>query len=385
MVAKYKVDEKVLCYHGPLLYEAKCTKIKKDGNSHQFFIHYQGWNKNWDEWVTEDRMLKQNTENIEKQKKLLASHMAQAKANKKLKKEIKKGTKGGSDSNSNSRASTPVSDRTERTVDTPRLDRAATAAATAAASGGSEKSDRLDRAAERSTPAVARGNKRSVTEDDRSTSSRDEEGPTSSSKEIAAKKIKKKKETILQPVFADEVPGVKVNVELPIELRYILCRDWDNVVNRKKLFKIPAKVTVTHILEQYISHLSTTETKLYKKSIAAEVIRGFGEYFNVALGSQLLYGLEKLQYKEDCETKGAIQPCDIYGSAHLLRLMVKVGEYISAGSFSDQNIKVIEEQLEDFLTYLDTNKSMFFQKKSYHKVSADYVSKNNKLLLSGKS
>ena len=47
--------------------------------------------------------------------------------------------------------------------------------------------------------------------------------------------------------------------------------------------------------------------------------------------------------------------------------------------------QVIEEQLEDFLTYLDTNKSMFFQKKTYHKVSAEYVSKNNKLLLSGKS
>ena len=56
-------------------------------------------------------MLKQIGENFEKQKKLLATHMAQTKANRKAKKESKKGTKGGSDSGSNSRASTPVGDR----------------------------------------------------------------------------------------------------------------------------------------------------------------------------------------------------------------------------------------------------------------------------------
>ena len=41
MVSKYSVDEKVLCYHGPLLYQAKCIKTKKEGNAHMYFIHYQ--------------------------------------------------------------------------------------------------------------------------------------------------------------------------------------------------------------------------------------------------------------------------------------------------------------------------------------------------------
>ena len=75
-----------------------------------------------------------------------------------------------------------------------------------------------------------------------------------------------------------------------------------------------------------------------------------GEYFNVSLGPQLLYSIEKLQYRvimsasprkkfrtmdeydvkclnvcqEDCESVGAVQPADIYGSTHLLRMMVKV-------------------------------------------------------------
>ena len=103
MQPKFNADEKVLCFHGPLLYEAKILRSKKEGGSYMYFVHYQvylqqqkifffmpkilqGWNKNWDEWVTEPRMLKQIAENFEKQKKLLATHMAQTKANKQAKK-----------------------------------------------------------------------------------------------------------------------------------------------------------------------------------------------------------------------------------------------------------------------------------------------------------
>ena len=72
----------------------------------------QGWNRNWDEWVAEARIMKQVAENFDKQKKLLATHMAQTKAKKKAQKAEKgKKGRGGSDSGSNSRASTPVSDR----------------------------------------------------------------------------------------------------------------------------------------------------------------------------------------------------------------------------------------------------------------------------------
>ena len=53
--AKFADGEKLLCYHGPLLYEAKCVKSKKDGSSYLYYVHYQGWNKNWDEWVGESR------------------------------------------------------------------------------------------------------------------------------------------------------------------------------------------------------------------------------------------------------------------------------------------------------------------------------------------
>lgn len=153
--AKFADNEKLLCYHGPLLYEAKCVKSKKDGNSHLYYVHYQGWNKNWDEWVGESRILKINSENLDKKEKLFSSHLSSVKETKKkdktrqsssggsapgtpvpgergssssgsaltpveLKSVTKKltsrassGTKGegGTDSGNTSRASTPVSDR----------------------------------------------------------------------------------------------------------------------------------------------------------------------------------------------------------------------------------------------------------------------------------
>ena len=48
---KFVDGEKILCFHGPLIYEAKIQKLEiKDGQA-KYFIHYMGWNKNWDEWV----------------------------------------------------------------------------------------------------------------------------------------------------------------------------------------------------------------------------------------------------------------------------------------------------------------------------------------------
>ena len=55
---KWTQSEKILCFHGPLIYEAKIQEVELLNSIPKYFIHYKGWNKNWDEWVPEARMLK---------------------------------------------------------------------------------------------------------------------------------------------------------------------------------------------------------------------------------------------------------------------------------------------------------------------------------------
>jgi len=62
---EYKIDEQVLAHHRNMLYPAKVLKrrLKKTGEP-SYFIHYQGWNSKWDEWVDPARLKVHNEENL---------------------------------------------------------------------------------------------------------------------------------------------------------------------------------------------------------------------------------------------------------------------------------------------------------------------------------
>ncbi|KAG2196903.1 hypothetical protein INT47_005127 [Mucor saturninus] len=68
----FERDERVLCYHGPFIYEAKILKREKreDNEQEEYFVHYKGWKQTWDEWVSEDRVLKYTDDNLQKQRQL---------------------------------------------------------------------------------------------------------------------------------------------------------------------------------------------------------------------------------------------------------------------------------------------------------------------------
>ncbi|KAG6550995.1 hypothetical protein Mapa_007611 [Marchantia paleacea] len=67
---QFKEGDKVLAYHGPLIYEAKVQRAEFRKNEWKYFVHYLGWSKNWDEWVGTNRLMELSDENLEKQKKL---------------------------------------------------------------------------------------------------------------------------------------------------------------------------------------------------------------------------------------------------------------------------------------------------------------------------
>lgn len=70
--APFAKDERVLCFHMEMLYEAKILDVQQSetGEGWQYKIHYKGWKSSWDDWVPQDRVRKFTEEN-----KDLASHL----------------------------------------------------------------------------------------------------------------------------------------------------------------------------------------------------------------------------------------------------------------------------------------------------------------------
>ncbi|KAL1969524.1 hypothetical protein VTN77DRAFT_8962 [Rasamsonia byssochlamydoides] len=66
----YQRDERVLCFHHEILYEAKILDIRhtdpEDRKSpYEYLVHYKGWKNTWDDWVPQDRLRKFTEENRE--------------------------------------------------------------------------------------------------------------------------------------------------------------------------------------------------------------------------------------------------------------------------------------------------------------------------------
>ena len=89
--------------------------------------------------------------------------------------------------------------------------------------------------------------------------------------------------------------------------------------------------------------------------------------FDATVGSQLLYKLEKTQFNEKVK-ENILQPSQIYGSAHLLRLMVQIGPLLNRSNVdtsTEASTTFIENILCDFLLYLEANSSRLFTSKNY--------------------
>eukprot|EP00898_Chlorokybus_atmophyticus_P000473 jgi/Chlat1/1426/Chrsp12S02059 len=64
--SSFAESDRVLAYHGPMLYDAKVVNAERRRGDWYYF----GWSKSWDEWVPVDRLLKYNDANVAKMKKL---------------------------------------------------------------------------------------------------------------------------------------------------------------------------------------------------------------------------------------------------------------------------------------------------------------------------
>ncbi|KAI4600319.1 Esa1p-associated factor [Pestalotiopsis sp. 9143b] len=317
-------DEKVLCFHGDLMYEAKITEVRSasDPTNHvfstikaddaQYKVHYKGWKSSWDDWVSQDRIRKFTDDN-----KALATQLQQAArartagGSKSAKKAIGKAV-GGVDSEMSS-------------------------------ARGSE-----ERAANNSY--AGRGPRRG----------RDYELES-------------------EDAFHHR-PSIKI--VLPDMLKGLLVDDWEAVTKTNQLVPLPHPKPVTVVLDNYLEYEKAQRQEGSASiDILEETIAGLKEYFDKCLGRILLYRFERAQYAEVREkwiTEGSDlygkTASDTYGSEHLMRLFTSLPELVAQTNMDQQSVNRLREELTKFTQWLTRNAGDYFLNE-YEAPSAEYSEK----------
>ncbi|XP_027716971.1 mortality factor 4-like protein 1 [Vombatus ursinus] len=167
----------------------------------------------------------------------------------------------------------------------------------------------------------------------------------------------------------------EVQVHLPTALRPLLMQDWELVTLRRKLFTLPAKKTVTVILTEYVTFQPNCQTQDKRYAVSA-LVAMIKEYFDLVLGTQLLYKFEKQQHAEVLACYPTCQMSQIYGGAHLLRLFQHLGPMFTWSSLSEDSLDVLMSHLQDFLEYLARDTSRLFTAATdYQLAPAEYQPK----------
>lgn len=114
--APFSKDERVLCFHMDMLYEAKILDVMpgENGEGWQYKIHYKGWKSSWDDWVPQDRVRKFTDENKDLAAQLLAQYKSLQSKGAKEKPVKKTGTATGRGANGSDMSSARGSE--ERTA-----------------------------------------------------------------------------------------------------------------------------------------------------------------------------------------------------------------------------------------------------------------------------
>ncbi|KAI0161432.1 MRG-domain-containing protein [Xylariaceae sp. FL1272] len=309
----YSKDEKVLCFHGDLMYEAKITEVKvepgKKPEDAQYRIHYKGWKASWDDWVSQDRMRKLTDDN----KQLASQLQAQARMRAPGAKGAKKvGVKATGSEMSSARGSE------ER------------AAGTSSFAGRGPRRNR-DYELEAEESFHTRPSVKLIIPDS------------------------------LKGLLVDDWENVTKNMQLvplphPKPVTKIL-EDYSayEMPNR------PAGSSHVDILEETLSGLK----EYFDKSLGRILLYKFErpQYAEI----------HKKWNSADPEFQGKMAS-DIYGAEHLCRLIVSLPELIAQTNMDQQSVNRLREELAKFATWLTKHAAEYFTT-SYETPVADYADK----------
>ncbi|PAA61280.1 hypothetical protein BOX15_Mlig034130g3 [Macrostomum lignano] len=371
--AKYSEEEKILCFHGPLLYEAKCLRVDfKDGQM-KYFVHYQGWNKNWDEWVTEARMMKFNAVGLQKQKELKEAFSKPG--GKKLRKaELQRQCYPMPESLRHLEERMPAASLTAS---------ASVSASTSAASAASELEPSAATAATDSLAIAAQppvlhqiAERLPAAMPPSATPPLPSllQQPTAEAQPAATSDTSA--ESRLRPA---PLPLLRASLPLTERLRDWLADDQDLVLNQCKLLRLPVgpRATVLAIAGDYADFDPAAEQAgandlATSRTARREFSDGLVGLFNACLGCRLLYKFERPQYAALIRSQRSALPAGVYGAAHLLRLVACLPELLPLAALPAGPAGRLLDECQRFVAFLDERFDSYLSVNSYEVAPPDY-------------
>ncbi|VDK37676.1 unnamed protein product [Taenia asiatica] len=356
--AKYEAGEKVLCFHGPLLYQAKILDVKVEGEGYQYFVHYQGWNKNWDEWVKEERMFKYDAEGLRMQKDVEKLAMSGKKLKVLRKSDLKKQTY-------------PPPEVIEHIGITME------AASEGPESPKIEEPEPLD-TSDSDVQAPAAPVK---TEGELVPLLPPPKAPPNAGCGGSRKRRARSIASITGETEEGFLKRTRIKVELTDTLKAWLVDDWDLTTKQSRLVSLPARKSIAHVFDEYLEqgksqHCTTNATQspfTVTQEFRREFVNGLRVNFNFILGSQLLYKFERPQYAELLKSHASLEMVDLYGPMHLLRLLVRLRDLITFVKTDPTSVGLLEAVIADFVAYLDRNNEEYFKLEDYISATPDYL------------
>ncbi|KAI8334310.1 MRG domain-containing protein [Chlamydoabsidia padenii] len=153
----------------------------------------------------------------------------------------------------------------------------------------------------------------------------------------------------------NDTPRLDLQLDMPSSLKGILIEDWENITKEGLLVNLPAKTTVSDILDQYYhSQHKGNDDRLN------QTIQGIKLYFRHLLGNMLLYRSEREQYIDLLRSNKNV--VDIYGAEHLLRLFVELSAIMMEAKLDTDTLEQLQITFMDILTFLHNNEKDYFAK-----------------------
>ena len=205
--------------------------------------------------------------------------------------------------------------------------------------------------------------------------------PNKSIDEDVIKRKRQRLDTSVSNEGEEKIVKSEIVITIPKDLKNYLVDDCHAINSQHKLAELPAKITVKEIVDKYKQHKkskSASGGSGGKGQSCEDISNGILEYFNVMLGSQLLYKVERMQYSDILDKYPDKPMSEIYGAFHLLRLFVKLGTVLSFTTLDKNNIRVLIGHIGEFLKFLESEQKEFFTMSSFnHPQTGEYLRRAN--------